>query len=219
MCYPYRFATDNTIAGMPENQLHIDTWNTLLHGDPSSLEQLYNQHYIGLLNYGIKLTHQRELAKDSIFQLFLRLWDNRSKLPPLKNVRSYLITCLHRDLLAHIKKDSGKVVNLSTWDELYPNTEFSYEDHLIQVQQQQEVKTKVKLAFAKLSAREQELLQLKFFEDLDYDAIASTCNITKRTAYNIIYGALKTLKQTLSAETSTGSKNSLLLHTLKSLFF
>lgn len=204
---------------MPENQLHIDTWNTLLRGDQSSLEQLYNQHYIGLLNYGIKLTRQRELSKDCIFQLLLRLWDSRYKLPPLKNVRAYLITCLHRDLVAHVKKNSGKVVNLSTWDEIYPEIEYSYEDQLIQVQQNQEIKTKVKLAFSKLSAREQELLRLKFFEDLDYDTIACNCKITKRTAYNIIYGALKTLKQTLSAENSLGSKNSILLHTLKTLFF
>jgi hypothetical protein len=48
-----------------------------------------------------------------------------------------------------------------------------------------------------LTDREKELLQLKFCGDLDYDEISARCGITKRTAYNIIYASLKTLRMVM----------------------
>ena len=38
---------------------------------------------------------------------------------------------------------------------------------------------------------------MKFFEDIDYNEIARSCNITRRTAYNIIHDSLKILKAEL----------------------
>ncbi len=204
---------------MPLNTVHIDTWNSLLSNQQSSLEELYNQHYIGLLNYGVKFTRQPELTKDCIFQLFLTLWDNRAKLPPVTNVRSYLLTCLHRELLSHINKNKYTGLDNATWSEFYPDREFSYEDILIQSQYNRDIRKKVIIAFDGLSPREKELLRLKFFEDRNYDEIADTCNITKRTAYNIIHAALKTLKQSLNRHTQNKKKAGTVLTALKSIFF
>ncbi len=204
---------------MPHNNQHISAWNALLNGEHSSLEELYNQHYIGLLNYGIKLTHQREAVRDCIFQLFLNLWDGHKKLPAVTNVRSYLITCLHRALLTQEKKRRPGPVNATSWEQIYPDKEFSYEEHLVQTQQNQEIKTKLMLAFDKLSAREKELLRLKFFEDWDYDEIARHCNISKRTAYNIVHAALKALREGLAGEFSGKNKSRFVAIALRSILF
>ena len=72
--------------------------------------------------------------------------------------------------------------------------ESSYEEYLVQLQHSKELKDRLTKALDQLTQREKELMELKFFEDLDYDEIAARCNITKRTAYNIIHAALKTLK-------------------------
>ena len=202
---------------MPHNEVHIGTWNALRNGEHSALEDLYNQHYIGLLNYGVKLVQQREVVRDSIFQLFLHLWDNHQKLAEVRNVRSYLITCLHRELLAWIRKNRNKTISGVSWAELYPETEFSYEEHLVRTQQNEELRATIRIAFDKLSRREKELLQLKFFEDHDYDEIARRCNISKRTAYNIVHAALKTLKQTLSGDAPRRKRPGFIYTALKSL--
>ncbi|MFT3950122.1 MAG: sigma-70 family RNA polymerase sigma factor [Agriterribacter sp.] len=199
---------------MKENKSHISTWNTLLKGDLTALEDLYNQHYISLLNYGMKFTGERELTKDCIFQLFLKLWDSRKKLPALVNVRSYLITCVHNEMLKHIKK-----TNVPAGNDIYAGSESSYEDYLIEIQHNNELKIKLKSAFQKLSEREKELLHLKFFEDLGYDEISTRCYITKRTAYNIIYGALKTLRQSLVEEFKVAVNPHFILTALKAIIF
>jgi RNA polymerase sigma factor (sigma-70 family) len=173
---------------------HSETWAQLLKGNQQALLALYDRHYIGLLNYGIKLTGNRELTRDCITQILLRLWDNRQKLPPVENVRSYLLTCLRHELVGELKGETTRMVRNSAIQRSLSESELPYEEYLIQSQTNKALREKLVKGFEKLTEREKELLRLRFFEDFDYDEIAAQCSITKRTAYNIIHTAIKTLK-------------------------
>ena len=170
------------------------TWTQLQNGQQHALLELYNQHYVGLMNYGMKLTGQRELTSECITQILLRLWDSRARLPVVENVRSYLLTCLRRELMAEIKMEANRMRNNKRFRDMTPSEECSYEEYLVKLLHNKELKDRLEKALGQLTQREKELMRLKFFEDLDYDEIAARCNITKRTAYNIIHAALKTLK-------------------------
>ena len=197
------------------------TWIRLQTGDQHALLELYNQHYVGLMNYGMKLTGQRELTGGCITQILLRLWDNRTRLPVVENVRSYLLTCLRRELMAEIKTESNRMRNNRLFLQVAPKEESSYEEYLVQLQHNKELKDRLANALDQLTQREKELMQLKFFEDLDYDEIAARCNITKRTAYNIIHAALKTLKANFTASPlpNTGIYNPAILGILCCMLF
>jgi RNA polymerase sigma factor (sigma-70 family) len=173
---------------------HSETWAQLQKGNQQALLALYDRHYIGLLNYGIKLTGNRELTRDCITQILLRLWDNRQKLPPVENVRSYLLTCLRHELVGELKGENTRMNRNLIIQRSQGDSELPYEEYLIQSQSNKVLREKLVKAFEKLTEREKELLRLRFFEDLDYDEIAAQCSITKRTAYNIIHTAIKTLK-------------------------
>lgn len=201
---------------MRGNVEHIKTWNALLKGEQAALEDLYNQHYIGLLNYGVKFIRDREVAKDCIFQLLLKLWDTRDRLTPLSNVRSYLITCVHNELLLYIKRNNKVAPDIRN---AYLDTESSHEEYLVEMQHNQELKDKLMAAFYKLSEREKQLLLLKFFEDRSYDEISTTCGISKRTAYNTIHGALKILKQSLTEELKVTVNSNFILTALRTIVF
>lgn len=173
---------------------HSETWAQLQKGNQQALLALYDRHYVGLLNYGIRLTGNRELTRDCITQILLRLWDNRAKLPPVENVRSYLLTCLRRELIGELKGETARMNRNLLVQRTLSDAELPYEEYLIESQTNQVLREKLVKAFEKLTEREKELLRLRFFEDLDYDEIAAQCSITKRTAYNIIHTAIKTLK-------------------------
>jgi RNA polymerase sigma factor (sigma-70 family) len=173
---------------------HSETWAQLQKGNQQALLALYDRHYIGLLNYGIKLTGNRELTRDCITQILLRLWDNRAKLPPVENVRSYLLTCLRREMIGELKGETARTNRNIVVQRSLSDAELPYEEYLIESQTNKALREKLSRAFEKLTEREKELLRLRFFEDLDYDEIAAQCSITKRTAYNIIHTAIKTLK-------------------------
>ena len=173
---------------------HTEIWTQLQNGDQQALLALYNKYYLGLINYGIKLTGNRELTNDCITQILLRLWDKRGDLPSVENVRSYLLTCLRRELIAELKSATDRAVKGSIFQKSFNETELPYEEYIIQLQTSKVLREKLCKALDQLTDREKELLRLKFFDDLGYDEIAVQCGITKRTAYNIIHNALKTLK-------------------------
>lgn len=179
---------------MPSKTSHTKSWIQLQNGHKQALCEIYNQHYIGLMNYGIKLTGRRDLTRDCITQVLLRLWDNRSKLPCVENVRSYLLTSLRRELTGEIKMEGSRSLKNRLFGQSVQTTEPPFEEYIVQLQHNRELKEKLMNAVAQLTPREKELLKLKFFEDLDYDEIAARCNITKRTAYNIIHQSLRSLR-------------------------
>src|SRR5690348_11413074 len=81
------------LVEMVSSSANNNAWNLLRKGERQAMLALYREHYVGLMNYGIKLTGNRELSKDCFTQVLLRLWDNRHKLPDVTNARSYLLSC------------------------------------------------------------------------------------------------------------------------------
>jgi RNA polymerase sigma-70 factor (ECF subfamily) len=174
-----------------------DAWTLLRNGDENALLSLYNHHYLGLINFGIKVTGDRAFANDCITQLLIELWDKRANLPPVKNVRGYLMTSLKHKIFFEIKSKQIRDSKLNTLQAFQNGKELPYEELLIQLQTNEGLKKKLNKAFAKLTSRQKQLLRMKFFDDVDYDEIARHCNITRRTAYNIIHDSLKILRAEL----------------------
>jgi RNA polymerase sigma-70 factor (ECF subfamily) len=170
-----------------------DAWNSLRKGDRQAMLTLYREHYVGLMNFGIRLTDNRQLAKDCFTQVLLRLWDNRANLPEVSNTRSYLLTCMKHELLKELQLEKT-TANRHQQLQRDEHAEPSYEEYIIALQADHELRCRLTKLLEQLTAREKELLRLRYFEDRSYDEIAEQCGITKRTAYNIIFAALKTLK-------------------------
>ncbi|QEH41315.1 RNA polymerase sigma factor [Chitinophaga sp. XS-30] len=194
----------NQSSGMGENLYTQEYWRQLQKGNTDALSALYQLHYVGLINYGVKMTGDRDLANDCFINVLLELWDKRSTLPDVSNVRAYLITCLHRRILQEIRSDKRRNDSHLRLLQEEPG-EVPYETYLTIAEGNDEFTRRFAAAFRLLTQRQQQLLRMKFFENLDYDHIAQTCGITRRTAYNIIHDALKQLKNELKGhEQSTG---------------
>ncbi|HRN57295.1 MAG TPA: hypothetical protein PLL71_12630, partial [Agriterribacter sp.] len=128
---------------MPSKTSHTESWIQLQNGNKQALCEIYNQHYIGLMNYGIKLTGRRDLTRDCITQILLRLWDNRSKLPCIENVRSYLLTSLRRELTGEIKMEGNRSVKNRLFGQSIQTTEAPYEEYIVELQHNKEMKEKL----------------------------------------------------------------------------
>lgn len=170
-------------------------WNKLRNGDKKALFNLYNALYFHLIRYGLKLCGDDELVKDSVNQIFLNIWDKKEKLPEVLNVKSYLFSVLRNIILDEhsnkVKIGSAieKKLNEDSLDEL------SYEEILIKVQSDEELRAKLRNAIQKLTPKQIELIQLKFFEGLSYEQIAEKTSQSIKTSYNTIYDAVKTLRK------------------------
>lgn len=185
-------------GGMSPAGSHTHSWLFLKSGKEEALHLLFEEHYIGLINYGVKLCGDRELATDSFNQVLLHLWEKREHLPAVENVRAYLLTCMRNQVLQELKARKRRGHHEAASQHGTEGAEWSYEEYLVRLQTDDLLRQKVKAAFESLTSRQRELLRLRFFEDLDYDEIARRCGITRRTAYNIIYDALSRLREELN---------------------
>ncbi len=178
-----------------DENVHI--WGRIREGQPDALRDLYVSNYIPLMNYGIKLSGSRDLARDAVVQVLLYLWDRCYQLPEVQNVRSYLITCIHREILDQLEKNKKRRMHDHLFQYEIFETEHSYEDLLIQQEVDEELNQELVNALLTLTERERQLIRLRFFDGLSYDEIADVCNITRRTAYNIICHSLVKLRQAM----------------------
>lgn len=172
-------------------------WDQMRAGDKTALFELYNELYFHLIRFGLKINPDDELVKDCVNQVFLNLWDKRARLPEVENVKAYLMTMLRRtilDQLLYVNRTNNALNRMIAEED---GNELSYEEIMIRLQQDDDLKLKLKLAIAKLTPRQMELIQLKFFEGLSYEQIAVRNAQTVKTAYNTIYDAIKMLRRLL----------------------
>ncbi|GAO42701.1 putative RNA polymerase ECF-type sigma factor [Flavihumibacter petaseus NBRC 106054] len=163
----------------------------MIAGDADALLALYEYSYKDLLSYGVQLTGSLDAAKDAINDVFLNIWERHSRLKPVKNVRAYLFACIRRNIF-HTKEQPRQVIMVED-PEVYSSSETSYEEILIAMQQSDETRRKVQAALSKLTDRQKELIELKFYQNKDYREIEEITGMTVKTAYNTIYNAIKVL--------------------------
>ena len=183
----------------------VNTWGRMAGGDKEAFLALYQCHYLALFAYGFSLSTDRELTKDCIQELFLEIWKSRPSLnKEVKNVKSYLFTWLRRKM----SRELSRIAKEKFSDELkeeFPFIESSYEELLIAFQQSEEKKEQLRGALKKLTKKQLEMVKLKFFENLSYRTIAAQTSLTPRTVYNLIYEAMRSLRESMKL---------LLIHTM-----
>jgi RNA polymerase sigma factor (sigma-70 family) len=184
------------------NQPAFDTdslcWERLLTGDKNALYELYTKYYHTLLFIGLKHIPDSDLVKDVIQQQFLYLWEKRGSLMEARNVRSYLIISFLRRLTSDWVKSRRTITLEVAWskkEEEY--VEASWEEHLIIKDGSEAISKNLMAVINALPARQRELIILKFYEGLSYDAITQKTGLTHRTVYNKIHEALHKIKQQL----------------------
>ncbi|MNT35079.1 RNA polymerase sigma factor SigV [compost metagenome] len=137
------------------------------------------------------------MASEATDQVFVKIWEKREQLDRVENVQSYLITFLKRRILRLLEKQhriNTALQNVKAEDDW---VEMPYEEFVIKVQTNEIIQIRLKEALEKLSFRQKQLVNLKFFEGYSYEKIAETTQMSVRTAYNTLYDALKILREEL----------------------
>ena len=176
----------------------INLWNEFINGNTQSFTRLFRRHYASLYKYGIKIYPHHEIVEDSIQELFTEIWQSRNP-APVVSVRSYLLKALKYKLIKTIKKNSV----ISSGNDFNENLNFqiSHETFLVDQQYSQEKAAKVIKALDQLSARQKEIIYLKFYQNLSYEEISEIMEINYQAARNLVCQAVKTLKNTFSIHT------------------
>jgi RNA polymerase sigma-70 factor (ECF subfamily) len=168
-------------------------WLAMKNGDKSAFASIYADHASSLLQYGYRFSKNEQLAEDCLQDLFIYLWDTREKIGTTDNIRRYLLVAFRRRLLKEVKADS----NRSQTDESVLNFELTdASDHQMILDEDSDAQKKIiKNAYDQLSGRQKEIIYLKFYNELEYDAICEIMEISYQSARNLMTRTLKAMKK------------------------
>lgn len=196
---------------MTQNSQLQQYWEQLLRHEREGLFGLYQELYTGLLQYGRVLVGDEELTKDVINQLFLYLWDKHLTLSTPRDIKAYVVVSFRRMLLYEDKKlrQFGHSSLEQDLESMPGQASAEYEK--ITAETQLEVTSRLRHALSALSPRQQELLRMKYYENLSYEEIAERTGLSIRTVYNKTHEALQRLRKSLPSGMTAGYPPSFML--------
>lgn len=184
---------------MPEPTESI-YWQSFKAGNADAFEYLYRNYSSGLYNYGSKFSHDKELIKECIQDLFVGIWTRRDTLGNPVHLKNYL----YKSFRHLIFKKAFQLQNFESYDEAHDNYAFqaslNVEEAMIDGEHRINVSAQLNLAMAKLTARQREAVFLRFYEQLSYEEIAEVMDISVKASYKIMARALGFLKENLSKD-------------------
>jgi RNA polymerase sigma-70 factor (ECF subfamily) len=177
-------------------------WLSLKSGDSSALDQLFNNYYEKLYFYGLKLIGDHNRVADAIQDLFANIWEMRQGLSEVTYVKAYLFAILRYDLL----KPNSKII----LDR--PNTDDSLNDHnftispeelYINQESQSEGVRIIEDLLANLSAKQKEIIYLKFYNNYSNTEISCVLSIKPQSVANLLARTINRLRKNKNGSIST----------------
>ncbi len=171
-------------------------WNAFKKGSREAFERIYRDNIRDLLNYGYKVTSDRRLIEDSIQDLFMELWNSRSRVSETTSVRFYLFKALRYKIVRNSRRHPDLLDGNVRADSI-DFAEGSHESHLIALEIQSMQMANLRGLIASLPARQREAINLRYFQHFSNEEIARIMGVSYPSACKFIYAALKNLKHNL----------------------
>jgi RNA polymerase sigma factor (sigma-70 family) len=174
-------------------------WARLKTGDPMALGYLYDTYVDKLYLAALKMTDDRELAKDALHEVFIELWTYRDSIGDVAYSQAYLVRVLRNILLKKFR--NGKFTTRysiasegSGMEETFVCPEENREAVLISADTDKEVRVRLNKALAKLTTRQKLILKLHFYEGLSYEQIAERLSMNYQSVNNLAFRTIRHLR-------------------------
>lgn len=171
---------DNTNNSSSDSLL----WDNFLKGDDKSLSLIYTANIQRLFQYGLALTSDRDLVKDCIHDLFVKLHNNRTKLTSTDNVFFYLSIALKNTIINAIKKNRN-IDYIDILDETKEESD-TPESTFIDNEYDENTKITVESILSRLTIRQREIIYYRYIEGKSIDEIGKLTNMNNQSVSNII---------------------------------
>ena len=178
-----------------QNKSDAHTWSDFKSGISEAFSYIYHTHYRRLYTYGYTLRPDKEMVQDALQELFLDLWHGRERLAAVQSIQVYLLVSFRRKLLVKANQQKKYCqVGQEQEDNLRTN---SFEADWIALQDENSQHQRLHVEVDKLPKRQREAIFLRYYQELSYQQITEVMDLQYQTVRDLIYKALKTLRQHL----------------------
>ena len=165
-------------------------------GNMAAFSQLYDLHINILFNYGLKLTIDKELLKDCIHDIFVKLYTKKEELGTIDNLKSYLFISLKNKLCDELRK--RMYMSDTAIEDVNAVAPTDVEDDYMEEEQRKNEFSLVKRLLDQLSPRQREALTLYYIEEKKYEDICEIMNMNYQSVRNLMHRGLTKLRSLAS---------------------
>lgn len=176
-------------------------WDKFLAGDDKAYAFFYKKYIEGLFSYGMRFTTDRELVKDCVQDVFVKIYSNRAGLGKTDNVKLYLFMALKNTLFNVFQKDKISY-HIDTIEPVF-STEYTIEDQLITNELEQERKDKMNLVLQSLTPRQKEVIYYRYVKGMRIDDICKLMDMNYQSVQNLIQRSIKKVRNTFKEKDKT----------------
>lgn len=175
------------------NSSDVELAARLAAGDTAALAELVRRFWAPLIRYAVRLVDDPEAAKDISQEVFVRLWNTRTKLRSA-SIRSYLYRVAHNVAVDELRKRQVRSREIAPDGARFHAPVSAEPGDLLE---QRELRDAIARAIRALPPRRRMVLILAYFHGLSYQEIADQVGISMATVKNHLAAALTDLRRTL----------------------
>lgn len=175
-------------------QKDAELWKEFKNGNRHSFELMYKTWAVQLIKYGKQIHGDEEAVKDAIQEIFIGLWNNRSNLSDVQNIRSYLFKCLRSHLF---KTAADKNTRPITEHQYISSCHNSPEAHIISKEIRNERKKRFRKAIKNLSPKQREILYLVYYINMKPAELSEVLSVRIESVYTLTWKAIRSVKNYL----------------------
>jgi RNA polymerase sigma-70 factor (family 1) len=156
--------------------------------------ELFRQHEHKLYTLALRLTKSDQLAKDIIQEVFLKLWDQRSRISSIINIEAWLYRVTENKIIDFLRKASAdNRLKERIWNQLQQIVNES--EQYLAAKEYNEIILK---AIDQLPPQRKLIYQLNKENGMNYRDIATELNLSKHTVKNQLSTAIQSVKKFLA---------------------
>lgn len=168
----------------------------------NDIATIYNLYVNDLFTYGCYLGFQGEVVKDAIHDVFVKVATDSTKLEEISNIKFYLFRSLKNRLIDIYKETKREVTlgNATPFEEL-PIGEMPFhivvnvEENYIKEEEQDLIKNEIEEILNSLTARQREIIYLRYVQEYEYNEIAELLRISVHGCRKLVSKAIRSLRE------------------------
>lgn len=175
----------------------VSLWRRFLGGDKEAYAHIFEKYVRVLFLYGSQFTDDRELVKDCIQDVFVKIHTNRKNLGPCDNIKFYLFGALRNSIINSLKR-SARCLPMTQTGKLAPPR---VEDHSLGIETAEEeraMQRKVSRIMEVLTPRQKQAVHYRYIDNLTIREISDIMNMSYQAVLNTIQRALKRIRTNYS---------------------
>jgi RNA polymerase sigma factor (sigma-70 family) len=146
-----------------------------------------------LLNYGSKLTSDKELLKDCIHDVFVKLFTKKDELDMINNLKSYLFISLKNRIYDEFRR--RVYISDTEIEDATPALEADDTERSFLMREKEELDNlMVERLLVQLSPRQREVLTLYYWDEKNYEDICKIMNMNYQSVRNLMHRSLTKLR-------------------------